>query len=206
MTKNCQKFVVFFRILISRKRDELERPFLAHFVVISMLFNSLIIITQIGAITRASKVDFDELSLNIQRLESDCKASWDHLKLIAKHDGSTMMKVKMSDFLADCAERIILLGIIHRRIMNRFVRTVPKNAVRTNQVNICVFFFFQVSQVSVMAGYPVPPGVRHQTQRILSHHLRVCFGVSHHQRTGAATVGEEGESQGTQQNSRQNDY
>ena len=31
-----------------------------------------------------------------------------------------MMKVKMSDFLADCAERIILVGIIHRRVMNRF--------------------------------------------------------------------------------------
>lgn len=28
----------------------------------------------------------------------------------------------MSDFLADCAERIILLGIIHRRIMNRFLQ------------------------------------------------------------------------------------
>uniref|UniRef100_A0AAR5QKK1 FH2 domain-containing protein n=1 Tax=Dendroctonus ponderosae TaxID=77166 RepID=A0AAR5QKK1_DENPD len=76
--------------------------------------------SEIGAITRASKVDFDELTLNIQKLEADCKASWDHLKLIAKHDGSTMMKVKMSDFLADCAERIILVGIIHRRIMNRF--------------------------------------------------------------------------------------
>ncbi|XP_076263923.1 formin homology 2 domain containing isoform X4 [Rhynchophorus ferrugineus] len=76
--------------------------------------------SEIGAITRASKVDFDELTLNIQRLEADCKASWDHLKLIAKHDGSTMMKVKMSDFLTDCAERIILLGMIHRRIMNRF--------------------------------------------------------------------------------------
>ncbi|XP_018566467.1 FH1/FH2 domain-containing protein 3 isoform X3 [Anoplophora glabripennis] len=76
--------------------------------------------SEIGAITRASKIDFDELALNIQRLEADCKASWDHLKLIAKHDGSTMMKVKMSDFLSDCAERIILLGIIHRRIINRF--------------------------------------------------------------------------------------
>ncbi|CAG9824324.1 unnamed protein product [Phaedon cochleariae] len=76
--------------------------------------------SEIGAITRASKIDFDELALNIQRLEADCKASWDHLKLIAKHDGSTMMKVKMSDFLSECAERIILLGIIHRRIVNRF--------------------------------------------------------------------------------------
>ncbi|KAK9886767.1 hypothetical protein WA026_018417 [Henosepilachna vigintioctopunctata] len=78
--------------------------------------------SEIGAITRASKVDFDELTLNIQRLEEDCKASWDHLKLIAKHDGSTMIKGKMSDFLSDCAERIILLGIIHRRVMNRFYK------------------------------------------------------------------------------------
>jgi hypothetical protein len=49
---------------------------------------------QIGAVTRASKIDFDELAANIAKLESECKASWDHLKLIAKHDGSTMMKVK----------------------------------------------------------------------------------------------------------------
>ena len=27
----------------------------------------------------------------------------------------------MSDFLADCAERIIVLGIVHRRVMNRYV-------------------------------------------------------------------------------------
>ncbi|PBC29729.1 FH1/FH2 domain-containing protein [Apis cerana cerana] len=112
--------------------------------------------SEIGAVTRASKIDFDELAANIGKLESECKASWDHLKLIAKHDGSTMMKVKhlryrrnkqkhplktpfilrkstlisnfsvalcrsrMSDFLADCAERIIVLGIVHRRIINRF--------------------------------------------------------------------------------------
>lgn len=37
-----------------------------------------------------------------------------------------MMKIKMSDFLADCAERIILLGIIHRRVMNRYVNIKMK--------------------------------------------------------------------------------
>ncbi|XP_031779581.1 uncharacterized protein LOC100115129 isoform X2 [Nasonia vitripennis] len=76
--------------------------------------------SEIGAVTRASKIDFDELASNIGKLESECKASWDHLKLITKHDGSTMMKVKMSEFLADCAERIIVLSIVHRRIINRF--------------------------------------------------------------------------------------
>ncbi|KAF5302687.1 hypothetical protein FQA39_LY10183 [Lamprigera yunnana] len=91
--------------------------------------------SEIGAITRASKVDFDELALNIQRLENDCKSSWDHLKLIAKHDGSTMVKIKMSDFLADCAERIILLGIVHRRVMNRFHRFLLWLGIPLHQIS-----------------------------------------------------------------------
>ncbi|XP_017772970.1 PREDICTED: FH1/FH2 domain-containing protein 3 isoform X2 [Nicrophorus vespilloides] len=90
--------------------------------------------SEIGAITRASKVDFDELALNIQRLEADCKASWDHLKLIAKHDGSTM-KSKMMDFLADCAERIILLGIIQRRVMNRFHKFLLWLGIPSHQIS-----------------------------------------------------------------------
>ncbi|XP_065341826.1 uncharacterized protein Fhos isoform X3 [Cloeon dipterum] len=76
--------------------------------------------SEIGAITRVSKVDFDEIKQNIKRLESECKASWEHLKVIAKHDGTTTMKSKMSDFLTDCAQRIIVLKTVHRRIMNRY--------------------------------------------------------------------------------------
>lgn len=78
--------------------------------------------SEIGSITRASKVDFEELSSNISKMEVECKASWDHLKAIAKHDGPTQIKLKMSEFLADCAERIIVLGIIYRRVMTRFQR------------------------------------------------------------------------------------
>ena len=50
---------------------------------------------QIGAVTRASRVDFDELENNIKKMEDDCKASWDHLKVIAKHDGPTSTKLKL---------------------------------------------------------------------------------------------------------------
>merc|ERR1712106_148023 len=78
--------------------------------------------SEIGAITRASKVDFEELCSNISTLQKDCKSSWDHLKAIAKHDGPTQMKLKMSEFLADCAERIIMMGIIYRRVMTRVHR------------------------------------------------------------------------------------
>lgn len=53
-------------------------------------------------------------------MERRCKASWDHLKVIAKHEMKLALKQKMSDFLKDCAERIIILKIVHRRIINRY--------------------------------------------------------------------------------------
>lgn len=64
-------------------------------------------------------MDFQEIGATIRRMESECKASWDHLKLISKHDGPSPIRQKMSDFLSDSAERIIVLGIVYRRVMNR---------------------------------------------------------------------------------------
>ncbi|KAJ8967003.1 hypothetical protein NQ317_010374, partial [Molorchus minor] len=115
-------FQIEYLAKVPEVKDTVHKHSLLHHlchIVMEKFPDATDLYSEIGAITRASKVDFDELTLNIHRLEADCKASWDHLKLIAKHDGSTMMKVKMSDFLSDCAERIILLGIIHRRIINR---------------------------------------------------------------------------------------
>lgn len=67
------------------------------------------------------QVDFDQLQDNLAQMERRCKASWDHLKVIAKHEMKPALKQKMSDFLKDCAERIIILKIVHRRIINRYV-------------------------------------------------------------------------------------
>lgn len=66
-------------------------------------------------------MDFDQLQDNLAQMERRCKASWDHLKVIAKHEMKPALKQKMSDFLKDCAERIIILKIVHRRIINRLV-------------------------------------------------------------------------------------
>lgn len=75
--------------------------------------------SEIGPVTRASKADFTEIAHNISCLETECKASWDRLKLIAKHDCPPQLKQKLIDFLADCAERIIILDTVHRRVINR---------------------------------------------------------------------------------------
>lgn len=57
-------------------------------------------------------------------MERRCKASWDHLKVISKHEMKAALKQRMSDFLKDCAERIIILKIVHRRIINRYSNTL----------------------------------------------------------------------------------
>lgn len=103
--------------------------------------------SEIGPITRASKADFADLAHNLSQLEHECKASWDRLKLIAKHDCPPQLKQKLVDFLADCAERIIILQIVHRRVMNRWV-------LRKFYEVICLtnYFPFQIPQIPFVVG------------------------------------------------------
>ncbi|XP_015044143.2 uncharacterized protein Fhos isoform X3 [Drosophila pseudoobscura] len=96
--------------------------------------------SEIGPITRASKADFTDLAHNLTQLEAECKASWDRLKVIAKHDCPPPLKQKLVDFLADCAERIIILQIVHRRVMNRYRKFLlwlgmPQHSVAESRPN-----------------------------------------------------------------------
>ncbi|RXM99420.1 FH1/FH2 domain-containing protein 3 [Acipenser ruthenus] len=86
------------------------------------------------------QVDFEQLQDNLCQMERRCKASWDHLKVIAKHEMKPALKQKMSEFLKDCAERIIILKIVHRRIINRFHAFLlfmghPSYAIREVNIN-----------------------------------------------------------------------
>ncbi|XP_075925722.1 FH1/FH2 domain-containing protein 3-like [Petromyzon marinus] len=76
--------------------------------------------SEIGAITRIAKVDFNQLAENLAQLERRCKASWDHLKAVAKHEARAQLKTRLCDFLCDCAERVAVLKAVHRRLDNRF--------------------------------------------------------------------------------------
>ncbi|XP_042868398.1 uncharacterized protein LOC122250818 isoform X2 [Penaeus japonicus] len=120
---DCRGFHIDYLSKVPEVKDTVHKHSLLHHLchmVIEKYPDTSDLYSEIGSITRASKVDFDELAKNIVRMEIECKSSWDHLKAIAKHDGPTQIKLKMSEFLADCAERIIVLGIIYRRVMTRF--------------------------------------------------------------------------------------
>ncbi|XP_075229398.1 formin homology 2 domain containing isoform X2 [Lycorma delicatula] len=136
-------FQIEYLSKVPEVKDTVHKHSLLHHlchIVMEKFPDSTDLYSEIGAVTRASKVDFDELASNIIKMEQECKASFDHLKVIAKHDGSTNMKVKMSDFLADCAERIIVLGKVHRRVINRYHKFclwlgIPLHRVHANKPN-----------------------------------------------------------------------
>uniref|UniRef100_A0A8C5BCI0 Formin homology 2 domain containing 3b n=1 Tax=Gadus morhua TaxID=8049 RepID=A0A8C5BCI0_GADMO len=120
---NAKGFELSYLEKVPEVKDTVHKQSLLHHVcsiVVDKFPESSDLYSEIGAITRSAKVDFDQLQDNLVQMERRCKASWDHLKVIAKHEMKPALKQKMSDFLKDCAERIIILMIVHRRIVNRF--------------------------------------------------------------------------------------
>uniref|UniRef100_A0A674BU68 Formin homology 2 domain containing 3 n=1 Tax=Salmo trutta TaxID=8032 RepID=A0A674BU68_SALTR len=120
---NAKGFELSYLEKVPEVKDTVHKQSLLHHacsVVVDNYPQSTDLYSEIGAITRSAKVDFDQLQDNLTMMERRCKASWDHLKVMAKHEMKPTLKQKMSDFLKDCVERIIILKIVHRRIINRF--------------------------------------------------------------------------------------
>lgn len=42
--------------------------------------------SDIGQITRCSKVDFDELEQKLTKVENDCRAAFEYLRVVSKHE------------------------------------------------------------------------------------------------------------------------
>ncbi|KAH9424111.1 Formin Homology 2 Domain [Dermatophagoides pteronyssinus] len=136
-------FQIDYLAKVPEIKDTIHKHSLLHHLaqmIMEKYPNTSNLYSELGAVSRASKVDFDDLGKNLHKMEQDCKQSWEHLKVISKFDGSSPMKNKMSEFLADCAQRIIVLEIIHRRVMNRFKKFLvflgmPSSAIKENKPN-----------------------------------------------------------------------
>ncbi|XP_074604377.1 formin homology 2 domain containing [Brevipalpus obovatus] len=118
-------FQIEYLSKVPEVKDTVHKHSLLHHlcnIVLEKFPKSSDLYSEFGAVTRAYKIDFDEVHRTIQKLESDCKSSWDYLKVITKHEekDKPQLRSRMSDFLLDCGERIAVLKIVHRRVMNRF--------------------------------------------------------------------------------------
>ncbi|XP_051795720.1 FH1/FH2 domain-containing protein 1 isoform X2 [Acanthochromis polyacanthus] len=122
-SSNAKGFELGYLEKVVEVKDTVHRQSLLHHtcsLVVENYPQSSDIYSEIPAITRSAKVDFELLSENLVQLERRCKASWDNLKVVAKHETKAVLKNKMTEFLKDCTQRIIILKVVHRRVINRF--------------------------------------------------------------------------------------
>ncbi|NWI93515.1 FHOD1 protein, partial [Pitta sordida] len=108
---------------VSEVKDTVHRQSLLHHLcqmVVEKFPETTDLYSEIASITRSAKVDFEELANSLVQLERRCRASWDNLKVIAKHESKPVLKTKLTEFLKDSTQRIIVLKVVHRRVLNRF--------------------------------------------------------------------------------------
>ncbi|GAB1603515.1 FH1/FH2 domain-containing protein 3-like isoform X4 [Argonauta hians] len=118
-----QGFTIDYLAKVPEVKDTVHKHSLLHHlctIIIEQFPDATDLYSEIGAINRCAKIDWDELAEKLEKMELDCKNSWEHLKAVVKHDRCSALKSKMCDFLQDAAERIMILKIIHRRIITRY--------------------------------------------------------------------------------------
>ena len=64
------------------------------------------------------------------RMEAECKMAWDYLNVVTKHDSNSAnpgqgdleqtTKARMTDFLNDAAERIIVMNTVHKKVKSKY--------------------------------------------------------------------------------------
>ncbi|XP_055088504.1 FH1/FH2 domain-containing protein 1 isoform X3 [Periophthalmus magnuspinnatus] len=122
-SSNAKGFELSYLEKVVEVKDTVQRQSLLHHtcnLVLEKYPESTDLYSEIPAITRSAKVDFELLSESLAQLERRCKASWDNLKVVAKHETKAVLKNRLTDFLKDCTQRIIILKVVHRRVINRF--------------------------------------------------------------------------------------
>ncbi|XP_056605662.1 FH1/FH2 domain-containing protein 1 isoform X7 [Triplophysa dalaica] len=122
-SSNAKGFELNYLEKVTEVKDTVHRQSLLHHTcnfVVENYPDTTDLYSEIPAITQSAKVDFEQLSENLVQLERKCKMSWDNLKMVSKHETKALLKNKMTEFLKDCTERIIILKVVHRRIINRF--------------------------------------------------------------------------------------
>ncbi|XP_053127423.1 FH1/FH2 domain-containing protein 1 isoform X2 [Hemicordylus capensis] len=116
-------FELSYLAKVSEVKDTVHRQTLLHHLCHSVeekFPDTTDLYSEIAAIARSAKVDFDALAENLVQLERRCKASWDSLKAITKHEIRAGLKSKLVDFLQASTQKIVILKIVHRRVLNRF--------------------------------------------------------------------------------------
>ncbi|XP_055002253.1 FH1/FH2 domain-containing protein 1 [Sorex araneus] len=108
---------------VSEVKDTVRRQSLLHHLcslVLQTRPDSSDFYSEIPALTRCAKVDFEQLDENLGQLERRSRAAEESLRGLAKHELAPALRNRLTHFLTQCARRVHMLRVVHRRVCNRF--------------------------------------------------------------------------------------
>ncbi|KAF3817748.1 hypothetical protein GH733_013035 [Mirounga leonina] len=108
---------------VSEVKDTVRRQSLLHHLcslVLQTQPDSSDLYSEIPALTRCAKVDFEQLTENLGQLERRSRAAEESLRSLAKHELAPALRARLTHFLAQCGRRVAMLRVVHRRVCNRF--------------------------------------------------------------------------------------
>ncbi|XP_049478803.1 FH1/FH2 domain-containing protein 1 isoform X2 [Panthera uncia] len=108
---------------VSEVKDTVRRQSLLHHLcslVLQTRPDSSDLYSEIPALTRCAKVDFEQLTENLGQLEHRSRAAEESLRNLAKHELAPALRARLTHFLAQCGRRVAMLRVVHRRVCNRF--------------------------------------------------------------------------------------
>ncbi|XP_058530769.1 FH1/FH2 domain-containing protein 1 [Ochotona princeps] len=108
---------------VSEVKDTVRRQSLLHHLcslVLQSRPDSSDLYSEIPALTRCAKVDFEQLTENLGQLERRSRAAEENLRGLAKHELAPALRARLTHFLAQCGRRVAMLQVVHRRVCNRF--------------------------------------------------------------------------------------
>ncbi|XP_010610532.1 FH1/FH2 domain-containing protein 1 isoform X1 [Fukomys damarensis] len=108
---------------VSEVKDTVRRQSLLYHLcclVLQTRPDSSDLYSEIPALTRCAKVDFEQLTENLGQLERRSRTAEESLRSLAKHELAPALRARLTHFLAQCARRVAMLKVVHRRVSNRF--------------------------------------------------------------------------------------
>ncbi|XP_074226694.1 FH1/FH2 domain-containing protein 1 isoform X3 [Camelus bactrianus] len=108
---------------VSEVKDTVRRQSLLHHLcslVLQTRPDSSDFYSEIPALTRCAKVDFEQLTENLGQLEHRSWAAEESLRSLANHELAPALRARLTHFLAQCTRRVAMLRVVHRRVYNRF--------------------------------------------------------------------------------------
>merc|ERR1719209_2520837 len=82
-------------------KDTVHKHSLLHHVcsmIIDKFQDSTDLYSEIGCLTRCAKIDWEELTAKLAKMESQCKLNWANLSAISKHESASPIIQKLKDF------------------------------------------------------------------------------------------------------------